>query len=161
AGTVDDERDRGRRRDEGFFLYVEPEKRGGADPALISDEPPGKPGQRAADERRAPPGKAHPLREAGEAPDPREDKEQTEDDGERRALHDRLQGRTDKPADRARRAESEQHVSIDPRTDDEKANEGAGEVGERDHRDRETHIELRGEDGREHAADSEAGDRCD
>src|SRR5439155_12280767 len=69
AGTVDDERHRGRRRNEGFFLYVEPEKRGGADPALISDEPTEKPGQRAADERRAPPGKAHPLREAGEAPD--------------------------------------------------------------------------------------------
>src|SRR5206468_5343840 len=88
ARTVDDERYRGCGRDERLPLDVETEKRGSPDPALISDETTEQSRKRAADERRTPPREAHPLREPGEAPDPGEDKQQTEDDGERRVLHD-------------------------------------------------------------------------
>ena len=76
-------------------------------------------------------------------------------------MDDGLKGRTDEPADRARRAEAQQDLAIDVRADEEESDERAGEVGERDHRDRQPDIELDREDRREHAADAEARDRCD
>src|SRR5439155_12181620 len=151
ARSIDDERDRGGRGDERFSLDVESEKRSCPDAALISDEAAQKSRERTSDQRGTASREPHALRKSGNAPQAREQEEQTEHDGEGRALDDGLKGRTDEPADRARRAEAQQDLAIDVCADEEESDERAGEVGKRDHRDRQPDIELDREDRREHA----------
>src|SRR5207245_2735855 len=115
----------------------------------------------SSDQRGAAIGKAHPLCEPGQAAETRGDEQRAEHERQSRALHDRLQGRADQTAHRARRAKSEQHLAIDVRPHDEEPGKGPGEVGKRHQRDREPHVELRCQDRRENAPDAEAGDRGD
>ena len=142
-------------------MDVESEKGRRADTTLISHEPSEQSGERSTDECRTASGEPHALRESGQAAQARKDQEKTEDDRQGRALDDPLKGRTAEPADRARRAKTEEDLAIDVRSDEKKTDERAGEVGKRHHRYRETNVELCREDRGEHAADPEPGDRGD
>ena len=161
ARAVDDERDRRRCGDECLSVDVETEQRGRPYPTLITDEATQESRQRAAHERGTATPEAHALREPGQAPEPREDQKETEDDRESGALKHRLKECAGEAADRARRTEAKQDLAIEVRPHDEEAHEGRREVGQRHGRDREAHVVLRRQHRGEHAPDAEPRDRRD
>ena len=157
---IDQQRHRGRRRDELPLVDLESEHGGGSNAALIADEAAKKSGERSAKpcERAA---KPPAFRVAGHLRRTGEHEQRSEDELEHTACRPRVEQRAGQAACGAREAEALYDRPVDLMAKPPEANRcadrvgdgycGNGKLGAR-----------RGRDGwRQHAADAESGDRRD
>src|SRR5207244_10162653 len=100
---------------EPLLWKIEPEEPRGAYPPLIADEAAEQAGQGSRDERGLAP-EAHPLGEAEETAQSREEKQGTEDDRQHGRPDPSVDERAEEPSDRAADTEPAERRTIDVRT---------------------------------------------
>ena len=153
AGAVDHQANRGGGRDEAVPGEIEPEQCRGPDSALIPDQPAEQARGCARDPGHGPP-KAQAAGEPGRLADGREQEQRAKDHVQPAIAGPAVKESPDQSSRRAGQTEAPEDPAIDSARPQPEPDRRANDVQHGDGRDREPRIHLKGEDGREQAADA-------